>query len=154
MIRSDTNKTNVEEKGVDTADQLVKRGLKCYEKGDFPNAGRYYKQAIHVDPGNASAFLYLGVLANEADKPELAVSMLEQAISLSPELAPAYQNLGVALNKLGRKDDAAKNFERAASLGPDAANQPSKTFEKKSEPLKTKMKTMERVILPTTGCKK
>jgi tetratricopeptide (TPR) repeat protein len=139
MTRSDSNKANVEINGVNTADQLVEQGLKCYEKGDFPNAGRYYKQAIHVDPGNASAFLFLGVLANEADKPELAVSMLEQAISLSPKLASAYQNLGLALNKLDRKDDAAKNFKRAVSLGLGAADQPSKTLEKKSSPLKTKM---------------
>nr|WP_319393552.1 tetratricopeptide repeat protein [uncultured Desulfobacter sp.] len=135
MTRSDNDKANVRVNGVGTADQLVEQGLKCYEKGDFPNAGRYYKQAIHLDPGNASAFLYLGILANEANQPELAVSMLEQAISLSPELATAYQNIGVALDKLGRNEEAAKHFERAKSLGPGAAVQPSKSVEKKAEPL-------------------
>ena len=138
MIRLDSNKAKLRAKGGDAADKLVEQGLKCYEKGDFPNAGRYYKQAIHLDPGNASAFLHLGVLANEADQPALAVSMLEQAISLSPGLAPAYQNLGVALNKLGRKEEAAKNFERAQSLDPDLEAKTSKVLEKKSAPLKPK----------------
>lgn len=138
MTRSDNDKANAELNGVDTADQLVEQGLKCYEKGDLPNAGRYYKQAIHLDPGNASAFLYLGILANEANQPQLAVSMLEQAISLAPELAPAYQNLGVALNKLGRKEEAANYFERLASLDPDAGGKTSKASENESPPLKTK----------------
>nr|WP_321398778.1 tetratricopeptide repeat protein [uncultured Desulfobacter sp.] len=138
MIRLDSSKAKLRAKGAGTADQLVEQGLKYYEKGDFPSAGRYYKQAIHLDPGNASAFLYLGVLANEANQPGLAVSMLEQAISLSPDLAPAYENLGMALNKLGRNEEAAKNFERAQSLDPDAGAQTSKVLEKKSTPLKTK----------------
>ena len=150
MIRLDSSKAKLQAKGAGTADQLVEQGLKYYEKGDFPNAGRCYKQAIHLDPGNALAFLYLGVLANEADQPELSVSMLEQAISLSPDLAPAYKNLGVALNKLGRKEEAAKNFERAASLAPDTGGQTSKAFENKSPPLKTK--TMD--IPPDASLKK
>ena len=133
MTRSDNNKANVGFNGVDAADQLVKQGLKCYEKGDFPNAGRYYKQAIHLDPGNAAAFLHLGVLANEANQPELAVSMLEQAISLSPTLGPAYQNLGVALNKLGRKEEAAKHFERATSIYTNTADQSSNALGKKEK---------------------
>ena len=138
MIRLDSSKAKLQAKGAGTSDQLVEQGLKYYEKGDFPNAGRYYKQAIHLDPGNALAFLYLGVLANEANQPELAVSMLEQAISLSPDLAPAYQNLGIALDKLGRNDEAAKFFKRAASLAPDSGDQTPKVLEKKSAPLKTK----------------
>lgn len=34
-----------------------------------------------MDPGNASAYHFLGILANQADKPEIPVSMIEQAVS-------------------------------------------------------------------------
>lgn len=53
-----------------------------------------------MDHSNASAYHFLGILANQADKPELVVSMIEQAVSLSPELAPAYYTLGVPLAQI------------------------------------------------------
>ncbi|MGD9825578.1 tetratricopeptide repeat protein [Desulfobacter sp.] len=122
MTTSKSNDTKREKESVGTpgpADQLVAQGLKFHKKGDFPKAGRYYKQAIQMDPGNASAYHFLGILANQADKPELAVSLIKQAVSLSPELAPAHYNLGAALAKLGRKDEAITSYERALSLIPD-----------------------------------
>lgn len=135
MTILDNNKT----KSADTVDQLIKQGLKHHQTGDLSNAGRYYNQAVRMDPGNAPAYLFLGILANEADKPEIAVAMIEQAISLSPNFAAAYYNLGVALAKLGRKDQAVKNFEHALSLDTDAANYLSKKFETKSAPLADKV---------------
>ncbi|WP_320045266.1 tetratricopeptide repeat protein [uncultured Desulfobacter sp.] len=123
---------NSKTKSTGNADQLIEQGLNHHKKGDLSNAGRYYSQAVHMAPGNASAYLFLGILANEAEKPKLAVSMIEQAISLSPKFAAAYHNMGVALAKLGHEDEAAKNFERALSLDPDAADYLSKMFEKKS----------------------
>lgn len=130
---------NNETKSAGTADQLIHQGLKHQQEGDLSNAGRYYNQAVHLDPGNASAYLFLGILANDADKPEIAVAMIEQAISLSPEFAAAYYNLGVALAKLGRKDEAVKNFEHALSLDTDAANYLSKQLKTKSAPLPEKI---------------
>ena len=130
---------NNETESADTAKQLIKQGLKHHQKGELSNAGRYYNQAVHMAPGNASAYLLLGILANEADKPEIAVAMIEQAISLSPGFAAAYYNLGVAFAKLGRKDQALKNFEHALSVDTDAANYLSKQFQTKSAPLTDKI---------------
>jgi tetratricopeptide (TPR) repeat protein len=76
------------------------------------------RQALTIDPKNATANLNLGLLL--ADKGELsdAIKHLRAATDAEPQLAAAHFNLGLLLIDQER-DDGLSHLERAARLQPD-----------------------------------
>jgi len=62
-----------------------------------------------------------GVLAQQEDRYEEALSAFEQAIRLDPNYALAYYNKGVALENLKRYDEALVAYEQTIRFNPNFA---------------------------------
>lgn len=90
--------------------------------GDLVQAEKYYKEALSIDPDNADAYHFLGVIANQAHHIEPAVQLIRKALSLNPNLAGAHFNLGVALEKAGQIREAMTSYRAATTLTPGNDN--------------------------------
>ncbi len=80
----------------------------------------YLKEAVKLDPDNATALNNLGyVLAEMEDELDQAISMCKKAHDMKPD-NPAYlDSLGWVCYKKGRKAEARSYLRRALSLLPD-----------------------------------
>ena len=125
--------------------------LHCYNLGNFEkDAGRpwaaaaRYRQALQLNPANASAHNNLGLaLQTEAGLEDAVLELLGlgfwrepswrawseaaageylQAVRLDPASANARNNLGVALTRQGKLDEAIAQFTQALRLAPDNAS--------------------------------
>ena len=95
------------------------RGLATHRQGDLIAADLIYRQVLLVEPGNAIARHYRGVIAYQQFRFEEARLALEGALP-GNELQPDFHsNLGLVLHKLGELDRAIGCFERALELKPD-----------------------------------
>ncbi|HEY3327346.1 MAG TPA: tetratricopeptide repeat protein, partial [Novimethylophilus sp.] len=68
---------------------------------------------------------FLGVLASQVGRDDVAVELLQKAIQSQARIPEFHNNLGLALQSLGRKDDAEASFRQAIRLNgrfPEACN--------------------------------
>jgi tetratricopeptide (TPR) repeat protein len=73
-----------------------------------------------MKPDDARSLNHLGyMLANQTDRYEEALQLLERAIEISPDDPAIIDSLGWAQYKLGRYDEALANLRRAYAAFPD-----------------------------------
>jgi Flp pilus assembly protein TadD len=80
-----------------------------------------YRQAITLNPEDATAYYNLGVLLKNLHRSEEAEAAYRQAIALNPEYASVYSNLGVLLADLHRHEEAEAAYRQAIALNPEYA---------------------------------
>lgn len=64
------------------------------------------RDAIALDPRNASAWYTFGFFASQAEAYEEGVDALETALELDPTLMPGWSYRAKCLRALGRNDEA------------------------------------------------
>ncbi|MBI5556455.1 MAG: tetratricopeptide repeat protein [Deltaproteobacteria bacterium] len=99
--------------------QALQTAVQHHQAGDLHQAEKFYNRVLALDPGNAEAHHYLGVLAYQVGKQETAVNFIQKALHLNPHLANAHNTLGVVLRDLGRLDEASASYRNALSSNPD-----------------------------------
>jgi Tfp pilus assembly protein PilF len=95
------------------AARLVAEGVAALERGDDATARDHLQKALDLNPSNAEAHTYLGVLADRAGDLRAAEQHLARAARLAPASATARNNYGAILMRLGRTREAAAEFEGA-----------------------------------------
>jgi len=93
--------------------------LQHHHAGRLMDAEALYREILAVQPDHADARQFLGVIAHQLGRHDLAVEWLQQAIVLSPNNPGAYSNLGEAYRMTGRMDEAIASYRRALRLQPD-----------------------------------
>ncbi len=97
------------------------RGIAFARLREYAQAIDAEKQAVQLEPGNATAW---SNLANDylvtGNLPEAEASA-RRAVALDGSLALAWNNLGVALQAQGKQDDAMAAYQRALVAKPDYA---------------------------------
>ncbi len=86
------------------------------------DAEQIYRQILNADPNNADAYYFLGVIALQVGKFDIAIQFIKKAIQIIPNIPVCYSNLGIALKGLGRVDEAIANYKKAISINPDFAD--------------------------------
>jgi len=100
-----------------------------YKKGnetlDPQEKIQYYRKAVELDPEFVTAYINLGVVYLQQQKPAEAVEVLERAYRLRPEDQLVKQNLSVAYVQMGASfhnqrlyTEAIEAFEKALNLDP------------------------------------
>jgi arylsulfatase A-like enzyme/Tfp pilus assembly protein PilF len=109
----------VEEAAEDgTAESLAALGRVLSEQGRQEDAIRELDRALSVDPANARANEYLGLVYLRLGDSDLARQYSAMAVELDPTLADAWNNLGAALYFLERPEEALGAWEEAVAQDP------------------------------------
>lgn len=104
--------------------QKLQAAIEMYRAFERDAAKRAFDEFVQSDASKADksiALIYLGVMALEADRFELAKHHLFRALKYDPESVPALVNLAIAERRLGNYNDAKDYAERARKLAPDDA---------------------------------
>ncbi len=96
-------------------------GTRHHQAGQLAEAERIYRQVLAVEPDNAHALHYLGVLALQARQFAAAVDLIGRAIRVDRMQAAFHANLGEAHRHLAAFSEAVKCFQTALKLAPDVA---------------------------------
>lgn len=104
-----------------TIEEAFQLALQHHQAGRLVEAETLYRQILSGDAKHAGAWHYLGVIAQQAGRYEMAVQWIQHSLALRPQDAHAYSNLGEAYRALGRRDEAIEAYRRALELRPDHA---------------------------------
>jgi tetratricopeptide (TPR) repeat protein len=94
----------------------------CGQLGRMDEAAGHCEQLLAQDPGNATAWAFLGNTRMAAGDYPAALTAFNKAVSLSPGDAMVLTNRGSALFLLNRHQEAIECLERAIRLAPTNAN--------------------------------
>lgn len=96
-----------------------REGNRLLAQGEREAAAACYRQAISVNPADASAHLNLGFVLAELGQDSEARGFLEQAVRLDPKLEDAHYLLGTLTERLGDADAAIRHLGAALTLRPE-----------------------------------
>jgi tetratricopeptide (TPR) repeat protein len=90
------------------------------QSGRLAQAEQVYRKILQLEPNHPDALHYLGVIAYNVEKHEIAADLIGKAVRLAPT-ASNCSNLGLALQALGQLDAAAAQYQKALFYQPDHA---------------------------------
>lgn len=102
-----------------TIHQAVDLALEHHIAGRLPEAESIYMQVLEKEPDHPVALHFLGVIAHQVGKNDIAVDLIGKALVIKPDFAEAYTNLGVVLDAQGKLDDAIASFQKALIIDPN-----------------------------------
>jgi len=93
------------------------RGIEqLVRQGDFQAAGHACRELLVLDPADATAWAWLGIVALQAGDCSGAVSALRNAVQLQPADAVSWHHLSLALQEQGLTGEAEACSRRAVAL--------------------------------------
>jgi protein O-GlcNAc transferase len=102
-------------------DRALETAIQLQQAGKLSEAEALYRQILKEVPRQVETLYFLGCLAIQTHRPELAVDLLRKATALAPDFPEAFCNLGNALTILKQFSEAAVACQQAISLDPDLA---------------------------------
>src|SRR5256885_14224668 len=72
-----------------TTAQLFAAGLDHHRAGRLAEGEALYRRILASDPNHVDSLHLLGVMAHQADRPEIAVELIRKALALRPNFAEA-----------------------------------------------------------------
>jgi len=95
---------------------MLRAGVDCHQSGDFEQAEKIYQQILTIEPENSQAILFMGVLAYNVDKLDIARIYMEKAMELSPGNPACYVNLGNVCQSENKYKQAIGLYEKCIEL--------------------------------------
>ena len=106
----------------DRSKVLQDKALKLYQSQDDLNQPiTFLREAIELDPQNATAYEALGVFLSKQNKLDEAIALMKRLIEINPEEIMAHSNLSVYYMQQGRIEDAEREKGEATALQFDKA---------------------------------
>lgn len=100
----------------------VEKAIALHRAGRLDAARLAYEQILLVEPRNASALHFLGVLHHQLGKSDAAIAAIRNAIAIDPGYADAHNNLGNILRETNQFDAALAAYQRVVQLAPAHAD--------------------------------
>lgn len=91
-------------------------GAVCYALEQIPEAERYFKQALRLDPRQAASSYGLAKIHKQQGHYAAALEELRAAGAVDPNSASVYYLRAQTLLAMGRRQEAKTEFAKAASL--------------------------------------
>jgi predicted TPR repeat methyltransferase len=102
-----------------TPAEAVKAALQWHREGRLAEARILYERVLAVEPDNADALHFLGLLRHQLGAPEEGADYVRKAVQAAPDYAAAHSNLGNMLLEKGDLDGAEQAYRRALELMPN-----------------------------------
>ena len=81
------------------AAELFAAAFQQHQAGALREAEQTYKRVLALDPAHVDALHFLGVLAMQAGRNDIAVELIGRAISLNGRIPECHYNIGIALRR-------------------------------------------------------
>jgi tetratricopeptide (TPR) repeat protein len=101
-----------------SAGGLLQQGVAQFKQGNLQAAMDRFQAAVQVNPRDARAHDYIGVILGESGKLNEAIVEFDQAIRLDPGVSDSHFHLGLAYKQTGRINDAISEYQEALRLNP------------------------------------
>ena len=101
-----------------TVEEALEIAIHLQQHDQLAQADAVYSQILAVDPENARALHFAGVLAHQLGRSGDSVALIEKSLSLVPDRADWYNNLGIVLQESGRLHEAIYAYHRAIAMDP------------------------------------
>ena len=108
------------EKARHRSNVLLKRGIRCWRRGDIVKAGQWALKATEAAPDNSKAFHVLAMALERMGHLHKALVTYERAFQLDPEDPELLINLGLTAWNLKLTEGAAKMFQLYIAACPDS----------------------------------
>ena len=93
-----------------------------HQNGQLGQAEAIYQQILQIDPNNADAFHFLGLIAAQTGRNGVAIKLIGKAISLNSREPGFYFNLGKVFQARRDLEKAVQCYRDALALKPDFAD--------------------------------
>jgi protein O-GlcNAc transferase len=100
---------------------LLQEGLALHRSGAIAEAAARYAEVLRVEPGNADAHYYLGMMSCQNGRFAEGAEYARKSLANDPRHAGAHVLLGRALSALGQREEALASFDRALAFAPNLA---------------------------------
>jgi Flp pilus assembly protein TadD len=100
--------------------QFLQYGTSALREKRFADAVQAFRKALESEPGNATAWMNLGVALEGLGNTASAERSYRKAVQLQPALARAHYNLGTLLAARGAAREAIEHLETAVRLDPES----------------------------------
>ncbi|MBI5664101.1 MAG: tetratricopeptide repeat protein [Nitrospirae bacterium] len=121
MVEQDLNKVvPLEELGVDTKNpkELALLGDKYFEGSSFNQAIEIYKKVLELDPRDIDTYNDLGLAYQYANRPDLAIDILQKGAKAGPSNQRIWLSLGFVNMSAGNNTEAKIALKKAVELDP------------------------------------
>lgn len=105
-----------------TVEEAIGLAVQLQQQGNLEAAEIIHREIRHVDPDNARALHFAGVLAHQQGRCDEGVALIQRSLAAEPDRADWHNNLAIALQGGGRFDEAIREYERTIALDPNHAN--------------------------------
>ncbi|MGA8149141.1 MAG: tetratricopeptide repeat protein [Gallionellaceae bacterium] len=103
-----------------TLGNAIQTALAHHKAGHLPQAEAIYRKILQVEPRHPDALHFLGLIAQQAGKLDVASELIGRAIEIRPS-SQMYFNRGILLQAQGNLDQAIESYQQALLLKPDFA---------------------------------
>ena len=100
---------------------MLAAAVRHHQAGRLGEAERLYREILQADATHGDALHFLGVLAYQCGRNDVAVELIARAIAQGGRVPAYHNNLGNALRALGRFEEAVAAYRQALSFGPNHA---------------------------------
>jgi len=101
----------------DRSKALQNKALRLYQKqDDLDQPVTLLREAIELDPKNATAYEALGVFLSKQNKLDEAIALMKRLVEINPEEIMAHSNLSIYYMQQGRIEDAEREKGEATAL--------------------------------------
>ncbi len=112
----------VAEPQIVTFDDALRMALEHHGAGRLAQAEAIYRQILNAAPDHVGALNFLGLLAQQVGRLDIALELLGKAVATSPDFPDAHNNLGSVLMMSDRAAEAEMHYRRAIALMPGYAD--------------------------------
>lgn len=99
--------------------RALRQAMKHLAAGELAPAEALYRQILDREPGQPDALHFLGVIALQVGRHDVAIDLIGRAAALDPKNPKVHSNLGEAYRQQHRPEEAIASFGRALALQPD-----------------------------------
>ncbi len=99
---------------------LANLGKAYYEKKEFAQAEKYYRDALKMEPGFVNALYGLGRVYLSMGNVQKAAEYFQRSVEAAPLLAEAHFDLANTYRLLGNIEKAREGYQRVVELAPQS----------------------------------
>ncbi len=103
-----------------TIRERLTEAVRLHQAGELTQAEQIYREVLQLDANQPDALNLLGVLANQAGRPEVALNYFRRALAVQPAEAEFHINSASACKALGDVPAAISHYRQALRLKPEA----------------------------------